>query len=713
MKMILRLLLILCSPTLFATTETPNNSYVFEKIDKWWFASPWSLRELNGVIVFNANDGANGEEVWRSDGTAAGTYLIKDVTPGDDPFRWFLTKSNQQVFFSAHDGIHGWELWKTDGTEKGTVLVKDIKSGGDSEPYNLTDFREQLVFSAVGNYGGEELWLSDGTARGTMMVKDLNDSGTSSYPSQFVVGKKYLFFTVNAHTETIELWKSDGSTQGTQLITQFPNPPKQRLNNLMPLGNHLFFVVDDDVHGKELWKTDGQRTQLVKDIHPTGDANPNRLVVMQDTLYFVADDGVHGDELWKSDGTEAGTMLVKDIHPTGSSQPWFLTPINDTLFFNADDGQHGRELWKSDGTSEGTELVKDIHPTKDSLPSELVNFNDVLLFRAHDGVHGTELWQSDGTEVGTILVKDLNQTSKISGSSLPSKLTVANHMLFFTAIDGGANGRELWVMKSAQDFALTNTHVKEKQPAGTVVGQFYSENAPITYQLTKGVGNQDNDTFQISENRLTTKAMFDIEQQHLYHIRVRATDTQEKQWEKQFSINVNELLPPPPPTEVVLKLAVYTGKGHIRLSSETCRDECGYVIPGGMELKITATPDEGWQFTGWRGDCAGKDAVTTVTLLKDHFCMASFEVQHYLLTTQIVGAGSITSQPQGIDCSEQCQSSFKHNQLVTLTAQPNKGSRFVKWEGDCSGTASTMLLRMQDNRYCTARFEIVQPIFTP
>ncbi len=712
-KVILTLLLVLCSPRLFATAETFNNAYVFEKIDKWWFASPWSLRELNGVVLFNANDGANGEEVWRSDGTATGTYLIKDVTPEDEVFRWFLTKSNQHVFLSAHDGIHGWELWKTDGTQKGTTLVKDIKNQGDSDPYHLTDVQGHLFFSAVGNYGGEELWKSDGTAHGTKMVKDLNDSGKSSYPFQFSPQGKQIFFTANGQTKTIELWKSDGSELGTVLIKKFPNPAKQRLHSLIAINNTLFFVVDDGIHGKELWKTDGRKTQLVKDIHPTNDANPNRLAVMEETLYFVADDGVHGRELWKSDGTEEGTVLVKDIHPTNDSQPWSLTPFNNTLFFNADDGQHGRELWKTDGTREGTVLVKNIHPSKDSLPSEFVNFNDVLFFRANDGVHGTELWQSDGSEAGTLLVKDLNQTDKIGGSSLPSKLTVANQMLFFTAIDGSLNGRELWVMKSPQDFYLDNTNIREKLPRGSLVGHFQPvlPQTKVAYQLINGIGSQDNSSFQLLDNRLMTKAVFDIEKQHLYQIKVRATDEKKRQWEKQFSISVNELLPSPPPAQVILKLAVNSGRGQIRLSSESCKNECEYLIQGGMELRIMAIPDKGWQFAGWRGDCDSKDTTTTVAMLKNQFCMASFEVKQHQLTVKIVGAGTMISQPQGIDCTSECQSTFKNNQLIELMAQPDKGFHFVGWEGDCAGTASNVLLRMLENRSCTARFEALQPIF--
>ena len=126
-------------------------------------------------MFFFQNDGANGRELWRSDGTALGTYMVRNLCPGSCGSRnWFrgpLAAVGDRLFFAANDGVHGLELWVTDGTALGTTLVLDLQPGWESSfPAVLTAASGQLFFTARGADDVIALWRSDGTAKGTYRV---------------------------------------------------------------------------------------------------------------------------------------------------------------------------------------------------------------------------------------------------------------------------------------------------------------------------------------------------------------------------------------------------------------------------------------------------------------------------------------------------------------------------------------------------------------
>ena len=88
---------------------------------------PFGCAVFDNAVYFSAFDGTSGFELWKSDGTEAGTVRVKDINPGpggSSPFGFTIL--NNALYFSADDGSNGFELWKSDGTEPGTVRVKDI-----------------------------------------------------------------------------------------------------------------------------------------------------------------------------------------------------------------------------------------------------------------------------------------------------------------------------------------------------------------------------------------------------------------------------------------------------------------------------------------------------------------------------------------------------------------------------------------------------------
>jgi len=422
-------------------------------------SDPDNFIESDGALFFTAKNSSNGTELWKSDGTQAGTTMIKDIyTGGSSSSPNFLTSINGTVYFSANDGVNGNELWRSDGTAEGTYIVKNITAGSSSTTFSdFTVVNNTLFFVANNGSNGAELWKSDGTATGTVLVKDINTVGeasTSSSPTSLVNFGGVLYFSANDGINGRELWKSDGTAAGTVLVSNIGSgASSSNPSNFTVVGNTLFFTAKDNSSiGTELWKTNGTTsgTVLVKNIASdlSADSNPSDLTAVGNTLFFTAQDtNKNGIELWKSDGTAAGTVMVKNIDADcgDSSNPAYLTAIGNTLYFSArDSSSNGVELWKSDGTSSGTVMVKNIASgSASSNPINLTNVNGLLIFAATTATHGTELWQSDGTSSGTTLVADLNLGGN-QGSS-PSKFTVVGDQVFFSA-SNQANNFELWAL---------------------------------------------------------------------------------------------------------------------------------------------------------------------------------------------------------------------------------------------------------------------------
>ena len=409
---------------IFAQVSGPQ-SYLVKSL-----ANVGPMVEVTNTLFFTASDGTNGAELWKSDGTTAGTALVKDLfvgTAGSAPSN--LTNVNGTLFFTANDGTNGAELWKSDGTTAGTVLVKDIAPGTTgSAAANFTVLvTNTLFFTANDGTNGTELWKSDGTTAGTVLVKDLYVGGYSATPSSLTSVNGTLFFVAYDGT-TYGLWASDGTTAGTSVVKSGIYPSALTVAN-----NTLFFTTNSG-----LWTSDGTTAGTVE---VAGIGTSAYLTAMNNTLFFTAINGTSGKELWKSDGTVGGTGLVKDINPQGfafdNASPAF-TVLTNTLFFVASDGTTGWEVWKSDGTDAGTSLLKNLDPSAvsgswypissypmGSRPDGLFVAGGLLFFNASDGT-ATKFWQTDGTSAGTVAVRNQRASGK----------AFLNNSLFFGASDG-------------------------------------------------------------------------------------------------------------------------------------------------------------------------------------------------------------------------------------------------------------------------------------
>lgn len=425
----------------------------------------YSLTSFDGRLYFAANDGANGSELWSSDGTTAGTSLFKDIFPGpgsSSPIG--LTDAFGELIFRAGDGVHGDEPWASDGTPAGTGLVTDVDPGPEtSGPFGLALGDSRAYFQADDGTTGNELWVYEGAGTETTLVKDLNLGGDSGVQGGMLAVGDTAYFGGDNGTGR-RLWKSNGTAAGT---LQVSSQPFVDVSGLVAMGGKLFFS-GLTAAGAELWVSDGTAlgTMMLKDIGPASSSGLSlfaQAVELDGSVLFVADDG-SGDKLWRTDGTPDGTELV---HDDVRAVDGTLTVVDDVVFFAGGDDDTGRELWKSDGTEDGTERVADIvDGTGSSMPEQLTAIGDTLFFSADDGVHGYELWRSDSTDDGTVMVADIADGP---GSSFPAEITEAAGNVFFVA-DTFAAGQELWAFEiDASPVAVGDSATVGEDAAATAI----------------------------------------------------------------------------------------------------------------------------------------------------------------------------------------------------------------------------------------------------
>lgn len=433
-----------------------------------------------------------GSTLWRSDGTTAGTTVVKDHLPflrslavvdtkfffdaapwdlwvsdgtpqgtldlGRAPITESVAGFDHRLFYGQYDSSSGWELWSSDGVA-GTGLFDDLApgvttalfqpvfgapEGGGSGIREVASTGGTIFLAAMPHvvpYGGDAVDLFETNAGDTTATELHALPTTFGDVQELTPAGRRVFFIYAPPGDNLGLGNigvSDGTTAGTKVFSTWVGI----FDNLTPLNGAVLWL-DQGFGTNGLWRTDGNSDPTR--IGPA-DLNPAlTLTRVGATAYFFGSAGSQPPQLWKTDGTSAGTQPIISI--AGFSP----TAVDGRLVFFVT-AASGLQLWQSDGTAAGTVLVKSFGPMASvhdvvpffgpsvSLPFRRVVIGNTLYFALDDGVHGSELWKTDGTEAGTQMVKDINPGA---GGSDPQWLTAYNGRLYFSA-DDGTDGRELW-----------------------------------------------------------------------------------------------------------------------------------------------------------------------------------------------------------------------------------------------------------------------------
>lgn len=477
-------------------TSGLNSTFAYFRLNRGTYKSNNHI-VYNGKLYFTATTpGATPAiltEPYVTDGTTKGTQLLKNIHPTGNSDAECFFEFNNEIYFRANDGTNGSELWKSNGTEAGTVMVRDIRTGAaGSFPHNFVSFKNHLYFLAQGSVFAE-LWRTDGTSNGTTKVTDLNTS--MSYSAKEIAVYMDTLFFIGASDRRLYrtgdgLTVTPCTTAGGKVVSG--------IGELVIWDTSLIFngeiVGGSPIVGYELYNYDTLNgIELKCNINNSSiSSNPNVLTPVNDKLYFSASINSLGIELYViDDDSSSKATLVKDINPGAlHSAPASLFPFGNKLLFTADvnNGSNPeREVYCTDGTASGTVKLTSGSQTNGSAnPSLFGEFTTVgaeVCFAATPVGNHTRIYLTDGTVNGTRVATRPHKDS-ISFTSTHERMFYNNKLYFFG--DNGRIGTELYVLDKSwmeeQDSVLYD-HCKVWVKADTNLMYSNTNDATITTLL--------------------------------------------------------------------------------------------------------------------------------------------------------------------------------------------------------------------------------------
>lgn len=469
---------------------------------KWGIWGQFSLSSaiLNNTLYFIANDGLSNGEIWKTDGTTAGTQKVTHFINSQIER---LTQVGDALFFlrKVADSL---EVWKSDGSESGTVLVK-----GGLPIWDTPSFEDELndlfifTFQPFG-FNESKVWRSDGTASGTFPLTDEVDGngagpGGTSALTQYIKYNNTLYFVVRSralfgsnsvgivktdgslintvpiiglydgsqrlmsYVDAIEIkgkfyfsfyragnghlfiWESDGFASGTQKVYDVVGSNLFFPSNLAQANGQLLFTGLNNGERTSLFTLDpstqnvSEIKELSSNLQSSNSFNVStcRILPICDEKFFIFVPGSNYRSAgWVSDLTPANTQVVEGLENVA----WEFTYEGD-MFFAKNNATDGRELWKYDCNANQVRSVDNLNKFKEGLYlPELSLLRGNLIFQANDGNSGLEPWTYNSLNDILSLIKDIRKDSL---GSFPKTITNHNGQSYFIAYDDDY-GYELW-----------------------------------------------------------------------------------------------------------------------------------------------------------------------------------------------------------------------------------------------------------------------------
>lgn len=294
------------------------------------FANPEQLTKAGDNLYFTALS-AWGRELFVYDGVTD-PRLTRDIKlhyQGSNPINLMEFKGN--LYFQADNRGNGYEVWKSDGTASGTVILKDIRredlgSGETLAPIDLSNMvaaSDVFYFAAIKPTGVNALWKSDGTTTGTRPVIDF-----AGAPEATMIGTNGNTVVYSlTYNERYELWSSNGTAAGTTLLMRSDNAHSEA-NKASANGVYYINTFNYTTARTQVFRTDGT-PEGTYEIHYDGYAHA--LGAAGGKVYLSMSHEVYGWELFLiNDDGAAGRVAATDTDDTA-----IIAETDDDMVFSS------------------------------------------------------------------------------------------------------------------------------------------------------------------------------------------------------------------------------------------------------------------------------------------------------------------------------------------------------------------------------------------
>jgi ELWxxDGT repeat protein len=410
------------------TADPSGGSTVLAEFFASFDSKPEHLTAAGNKLFFITRT-SQGQELWVSDGTVAGTRALTDFVPDEALFGTSLHPAGNRVYFVADDVVHGQEIWVSDGRAQGTRRVTEFgyHSPMTGYPGTMEEINGKLVFMATDGIHPAWLWTTTGAPESTAPLPGCPSCGLLDETTLIRAGARVLFLAQD--DRGTELWSSDGTAAGTRLVQETCPGFCSSINqpsHVLPWPGGAIFVAYDGVQGSEIWLSDGTPAGTRRITETGGFADPfprdfTPPASFGGRIWFALTGSWDRAGLWATEGQPSSTRMVAHLgRSEPSSQPSNLTPALGRLFFTANDGATV-DLWSTLGTPESSFSLTDVGDV-----TGVAKAGSLVYFLESD-----RLWRTDGTVAGTLMLRaDLD---------FPAIGAELQGLLYFSA------GSALWV----------------------------------------------------------------------------------------------------------------------------------------------------------------------------------------------------------------------------------------------------------------------------